>query len=126
MTTLNFYHTFLTFNDLEKETFLKALSEKEKMLVTSISAFPYNVIYPIRDNKTLLYSHLISSLKMLSVWTMSKTLSFDKDLTLPNDKKILDYTKLKANSDYKINVTKILKLYLENRRKHFGKKRKCW
>ena len=83
MTTLNFYHTFLTFNDLEKETFLKALSEKEKMLVTSISAFPYNVIYPIRDNKTLLYSHLISSLKILSVWTMSKTLSFDKDLTLP-------------------------------------------
>ena len=49
--------------------------------------------------------------------------------TLPNDK-ILNWFKLKAFADDKINVTQILKFVLkmvENiGRKHYGKRRKCW
>ena len=49
--------------------------------------------------------------------------------SLPNDK-ILNWFKLKAFADDKINVTQILKFVLkvvENIvRKHCGKRRKCW
>ena len=50
---LTLYHTFKTFNDPEKEAFLKTLWEKEKMLVTSIFSFSHNVFYP--SQKEFLY-----------------------------------------------------------------------
>ena len=40
---LSYPHTIPTFNDPEKEGFLKTLWEKDKMLVTSIFSFSHNV-----------------------------------------------------------------------------------
>ena len=44
-------------------------------------------------------------------------------LTLPNHN-FLDWSKLKALADEKINETEKLKFV--NGRKHYGKRRKCW
>ena len=44
---------------------------------------------------------------------------------LPNDK-ILDWSKLKAFADNKINVNKKNKIWFMKGRKHCGKRRKCW
>ena len=42
-------NTIPSFNDPEKEVFLKTLWEKEKMLVTSIFSFCRNIFYPISN-----------------------------------------------------------------------------
>ena len=45
--------------------------------------------------------------------------------SLPNDK-ILHYIKFKAFADDKIILTKKFEICVGKRRKHSGKKRKCW
>ena len=47
------------------------------------------------------------------------------ELILPNDK-ILDWFKLKEFANNKINVTEKIEICFEKRRKHGGKRRKCW
>ena len=47
--SLTLYHTIPTFNNLEKEAFLKPLWEKKKMLLTSIFTFSHNVFYPFQS-----------------------------------------------------------------------------
>ena len=47
---LNLYHRILSYNNFEKEH-LKTLWKKEKMLVTSIFFFSYNVFYTIKYRK---------------------------------------------------------------------------
>ena len=68
----------------------RKLLEKEKMLVTSIFTFSHNVF------KKAPFSGL---LKVVIVW--------ERVNYLPNDK-ILDFTKLKAFADNKLNVAKII------------------
>ena len=45
--------------------------------------------------------------------------------SLPNDK-FLDWSKLNALADDKINVTEKLEFVLRRLRKHYGKSSKCW
>ena len=45
--------------------------------------------------------------------------------SLPNDK-ISDWSKLKAFSDDKVDVTEKVKFVLGREEKHCGKRRKCW
>ena len=44
---------------------------------------------------------------------------------LPNDK-MLDWSKLKAFADDKINVNEKSEIWFGKGRKHCGKRRKCW
>ena len=91
---LTLYHTISTFNDLEKkkekESLLKTLWEKEKMLVTSISSLSHNVFYPSQEEFLfLIYLYFVVNAFNLD---QSKNLSFDKELnsgllvySLPHD-----------------------------------------
>ena len=54
---LTLYHTILTFNNPEKQTFLKTLWKKEKMLVSNIFSFSNNVLYSF--SHSVLYSSQI-------------------------------------------------------------------
>ena len=47
-THLTLYHTIPTFNDPENEAFQNIVG-KEKMLVTSIFSFSYDVFYPSQN-----------------------------------------------------------------------------
>ena len=47
-------------------------------------------------------------------------------LILLSNNKILDWSKLKALADDKINVSEKLKFCVGKGRKHCGKRRKCW
>ena len=61
------YHT-----SPEKQTLLKTLWEKEKMLVTSIFSFSHNVFYPFPKRISVFKSNPFCRLQMLSIWTSLK------------------------------------------------------
>ena len=81
---------------------LKTLWEKDKLLVTSNLSFSYSVFY-LLGKLSAIFCHL----QALSVW---KSLKFvwERVNSLSNNK-LLDWSKLKAFTDNKINVTKELK-----------------
>ena len=75
---LTLYYIILTFNDPEEKSLLKMFREKEKMLVTSILSFSYNVFKPIEDkNHHLKYFFFVVCKCYLD---QSKILSFRKEL----------------------------------------------
>ena len=88
---------------------------KEKMRVASIFFFSHNVFNPIKDKKkiTILVNFILWYANVFNL-DQIRILLFGKDLhcnSLPNNN-ILDWTKLKAFADDKLNLTKNLKLVL--------------
>ena len=61
----------------------------------------------------------------LNVVYLNPALAKGEFNSLPNDK-ILDWSKIKALADDKINVVQKLKFCVWEGRKHCGKRRKCW
>ena len=106
------------------------LREKEKMLVTSIFSFSLNVYYPVKENCAIRAIPILSSAKALN-WDKARDLlpgkgfistNYRFDVTrapyegrafrqglnsLPHDQ-LLDWTKLKAFADDKINVAEMM------------------
>ena len=60
-----------------------------------------------------------------SIWMCCKICHFVKSISLPNDT-FLDWSKLKAFADDKINVTEEIEFVFERIENIMGKKRKCW
>ena len=46
---LNLYHTIPTFNDLDKDSFLKYCGKWRKCWLLTFLLFPHNIFYPIND-----------------------------------------------------------------------------
>ena len=116
--------------------------EKEKLLVTSNFSFSHNVFYSnislVRQNAALcgnglIFYHIMTFHgpeedgvwkhwgKRRKCWV---TNIFFFNFLLNN--KILDWSKLKAFADEKINVTKKIEICCGKGRKHCEKRRKCW
>ena len=80
--------------------------EKEKMLATSISSFSHNVFYPLKNkikNNIQFNKHIYF---VVCKWFQCSGLN-----SLPKDK-ILDWSKLKAYADDKINTNENMKFVL--------------
>ena len=84
------------------------LWEKEKLLITSNFSFSHSVF------------------KRLLLQTRKKPgLVWERVNSSPNDK-FLDWSKLEALADNRINVIEKSKFVFGTGRKHCGKRRKCW
>ena len=97
----------------------KTLWEKEKLLVRSNSSFSHSV-FKRRVLQTRKSQGLFGKgLKIYPVLTILRVNS------LPNDK-VLDWSKLKAFADDKINVTVNSKFFMGRVENIVGKGKKCW
>ena len=72
---LTLYYIIPTFNNPEKERFSKHCGEKEKMLVTSIFSFSFNVFYSFK-NKVQFLSHNYFVICKVFHFGMVKVFSF--------------------------------------------------
>ena len=86
------------------------------LINTIIRILPHCLSYEVQIS--LCESHLNCHLQILSIWTPSLK-------SLRNDK-ILDWTKLKAVADDKLNFAKMIISLFGKVEKHCGKRTKCW